>query len=144
MKAYTIRWEPRALRELEEAQEHTGAGHVVVLDEELDGAEKTLSENPEIGPRADAEQAPPHLAVARPASEPLPALLPGESQAEARRDRGPLAQPATPPEAVASAINHAPVAFDALATVGVFGARKTAPRVGHAPPQDSLALPVLP
>ncbi|NUQ79291.1 MAG: type II toxin-antitoxin system RelE/ParE family toxin [Polyangiaceae bacterium] len=52
MKAYTIRWEPRALRELEEAQEHTGAGHVVVLDEELDGAEKTLSENPEIGPRA--------------------------------------------------------------------------------------------
>ena len=52
MKAYTIRWEPRALRELEEAQARMGAGRAVVLDEELDGAEQTLSENPEIGPRA--------------------------------------------------------------------------------------------
>lgn len=38
MKAYTVRWEPRALRELEEAQTHTDAGRAVVLDEELDGA----------------------------------------------------------------------------------------------------------
>lgn len=98
MKAYAVRLEARAQREVEEARARLGAGRSAILDEELRAVRERLSENPEIGPRAWTRSGR-HPTLRWP--EPVPALLLGEPRA--RCDRVPLAQSATPAEGIARA-----------------------------------------